>query len=97
MKKWDERRLAYEINGKTRGTYILCYFRAEGRRIRDIERDVQLSDRIMRVLTIRADHISEEDIGKDTAAVQAERRKQEATQKAEVEQADSQEAAEEAG
>ena len=52
IKKWDERRLAYEINGKTRGTYILCYFRADGDRIRDIERDVQLSERIMRVLIL---------------------------------------------
>lgn len=52
IKKWDERRLAYEINGKSRGTYILCYFRADGDRIRDIERDVQLSERIMRVLIL---------------------------------------------
>ena len=30
MKKWDERKLAYEIGGKTRGTYILCYFEDTG-------------------------------------------------------------------
>ena len=65
IKKWDERKLAYEINGKTRGTYILCYFRAEGGRIQDIERDVQLSERIMRVLILSAEHIKQEDIEKD--------------------------------
>ena len=65
IKKWDERRLAYEINGKTRGTYILCYFRAEGGRIQDIERDVQLSERIMRVLILSAEHIKQEDIERD--------------------------------
>jgi small subunit ribosomal protein S6 len=65
IKKWDERKLAYEINGKTRGTYILCYFRAEGGRIQDIERDVQLSERIMRVLILSAEHITQEDIERD--------------------------------
>ena len=64
IRKWDERKLAYQINGKTRGTYILCYFRAEGKSIRDIERDVQLSERIMRVLILSAEHVSEEDIEK---------------------------------
>ena len=25
-RKWDEAKLAYDVNGKGRGTYILCYF-----------------------------------------------------------------------
>lgn len=29
MKKWDERKLAYDIRGKSRGTYILCYFECD--------------------------------------------------------------------
>lgn len=66
IKKWDDRKLAYEINGHTRGTYILCYFRAEGRRLREIERNVQLSERIMRVLILRAEHKQAEDIEKDS-------------------------------
>jgi small subunit ribosomal protein S6 len=53
MRKWDERRLAYDVQGKSRGTYILCYFHADGRSIAGIERDVQLSERIMRVLILR--------------------------------------------
>lgn len=52
MEKWDERRLAYEIGGKNRGTYILCYFHADGQKIRQIERDAQLSESIMRVLIL---------------------------------------------
>ena len=52
LEKWDERRLAYEIDGRSRGTYILCYFRAEGGRIRGIEREVKLSERIVRVLIL---------------------------------------------
>jgi small subunit ribosomal protein S6 len=53
LRKWDERRLAYEVQGKGRGTYILCYFRADGDGVGGIERDVQLSERIMRVLILR--------------------------------------------
>jgi small subunit ribosomal protein S6 len=68
MRKWSERKLAYEINGKTRGTYILCYFKADGGRIREIEKAVQLSDQIMRVLILSAEGIGQDDIEKETPA-----------------------------
>ena len=78
IRKWDECRLAYEIGGKTRGTYILVFFRADGGRIRDIERDVQLSETICRVLILSADERTpEQDIVKDAAAVQSEGRQRE--------------------
>lgn len=76
LSKWDTRRLAYEIDHKSRGTYILCYFRAEGKRIAEIERTVHLSERIMRVLILSADHVMEEDIDKDTAATVVEKPEQ---------------------
>jgi small subunit ribosomal protein S6 len=72
IKKWDERRLAYEIRGHSRGTYVLCYFRADGRRNSDIERNVQLSEQIIRVLILCADHVKPEDIDKDTPATLTE-------------------------
>jgi small subunit ribosomal protein S6 len=62
IRKWDDRKLAYEINGKSKGTYILCYFRAEGSKLRDIERDIQLSERIMRALILCAEHRQIKDI-----------------------------------
>jgi small subunit ribosomal protein S6 len=62
IRKWDDRKLAYEINGKGKGTYILCYFRAAGSKLRDIERDIQLSERIMRVLILCAEDRAAEDI-----------------------------------
>ena len=82
VKKWDERKLAYEIGGKSRGTYILCYFRADGERIRDIERDVQLSELIMRVLILSAEHITQEGIEKETPAMLVERQKREVAEAA---------------
>jgi small subunit ribosomal protein S6 len=67
MRKWDDRKLAYEIKGKSKGTYILCYFRAAGSKLRDIEKDIQLSERIMRALILCAEHRQIEDI--ETVAV----------------------------
>jgi ribosomal protein S6 len=55
LKKWADRKLAYEIKHKTRGTYILCYFSADSEKIRDIERDVQLTERILRLLILSVD------------------------------------------
>jgi small subunit ribosomal protein S6 len=62
MRKWDERRLAYEIDGQKRAVYILAYFKAPGPDIAHIERDCNLSERVMRVMILRADHLTEEEI-----------------------------------
>ena len=75
IRKWDDRRLAYEIKGKGRGTYILCYFRAGGEKIKDIEKAVQLSEQIIRVLILSAERITAEDIEKETPATEAEKEK----------------------
>jgi small subunit ribosomal protein S6 len=58
--KFDERKLAYEIRGRKRGTYVLTYFDAEPNRIADLERDARLSEFILRTLVLRADSISAE-------------------------------------
>jgi small subunit ribosomal protein S6 len=73
IKKWDERRLAYDINSKSRGTYILTYFRGDPTKVAAIERGVQLSEQIMRVLILRTDRMNKEDLEKDTPAMMAER------------------------
>ena len=100
LRKWADRRLAYEIDHKSKGTYILCYFRADGSRIRDIERNVRLSERIMRVLILSTENHTIEDIErepilqkdskmgtqKDTPTMQTEKRKAEVTKKAEEKQ-----------
>lgn len=52
--KYDERRLAFEINGRKRGTYVLTYFDAEPAAIADLERDARLSDLILRAMVLRA-------------------------------------------
>ena len=90
IRKWDERPLAYEINRKKRGTYLLVYFNVDGDKISTIERDVQLSERIMRVLILRGDHLTEGGVQKDTPFGIAEKEAEQQAQKkavAEVEKA----------
>ena len=82
LKKWDERKLAYEINKKSRGTYILCYFNVEGPKVKDIERDIRLSEKIMRVLVLSTEPMSQEDIDRDTPILAAEKRVTEAAEAA---------------
>jgi len=73
IRKWDERPLAYPIRRVARGTYILAYFRAEGPKIKDVERDVVLSERIMRALILNGEDLTEADVAKDTPATRAAR------------------------
>src|SRR3954471_12305787 len=58
IKKWDERKLAYEISGQKRGTYVIAFFTAPGPAVASIERDVKLSEEVLRVLVLKADHLS---------------------------------------
>lgn len=62
MKKWDERRLAYEIDKQKRGVYILVYFSCNARHVAQIERSSNLSERIMRHLIIRAENTTLEEM-----------------------------------
>lgn len=62
LKKWDERKLAYELGKQKRGTYIIAYFRSPGNIIAAIERDVKLNEDILRVMVLRADHLNEQEM-----------------------------------
>jgi len=62
MRKWDDRRLAYEINKQKRGVYILAYISCPADQVAHLERDVQVSDQLLRVLILKADHLTEEEI-----------------------------------
>ena len=73
LKKWDERKLIYDIKRVSRGTYILCYFKVGGEKIRDIEKAAQLSEQIVRVLILNAEQMTAADIEKETPAALAEK------------------------
>jgi ribosomal protein S6 len=73
IRKWDERPLAYPIMGRKRGTYILVYFNALCAKLGAIERDAQLSERILRVMILRGDHVTPKEMAKDTPAMLIEK------------------------
>ena len=59
-RKWDERRLAYRIKGRKRGVYVLAYLRVKPEKIVPLERDVKLSEIVLRMLVLRADGVTRE-------------------------------------
>jgi small subunit ribosomal protein S6 len=69
LRKWDERRLAYDVEHKSRGTYILAYFKADTQRIGGIEKDVQLNEKIMRVLILTTEGRPQDVIDRDIAGL----------------------------
>ena len=50
---WDERRLAYPVDGHKKGTYLLTYFRTEGANLKEIVADFRLSDVVLRELILK--------------------------------------------
>lgn len=67
MRKWDERRLAYEIDKQKRGVYILAYVSCPTDMVAHLERDVTISEKLLRVLVVTADHLTEEEIASQDA------------------------------
>ena len=58
-RKWEDRRLAYEIKGRKRGSYWLTYFKAAPENLAALERDVQLSEKVLRVLALCCEQVPE--------------------------------------
>lgn len=52
---WEERRLAYPINGQRKGTYWLIYFRIGSDQLTGIKRQCEINDNIMRTLFLKVD------------------------------------------
>ena len=77
LKKWDERKLCYDVKKRGRGTYILVYFNVDTSKITSIERDVQLSEQILRVMILTTDRMTQEDIDLETPQAATERQETE--------------------
>ena len=52
---WDERRLAFPVNGHKKGLYYLTYFRMDGKNLLNFERDLSLNETVLRMLILRID------------------------------------------
>jgi small subunit ribosomal protein S6 len=53
--EWGVRKLAYEMDGKRNGYFVNLYFEAPASAIEVIERNMRISDEIMRYLTLKYD------------------------------------------
>jgi small subunit ribosomal protein S6 len=52
-----KRRLAYEINHKKDGTYVLLEVEGSGAEIAEVERRMRVNDQILRYMTVRVDEM----------------------------------------
>jgi len=50
---WGRRKLAYPINDKMEGYYVMVTFKSEGDLPREIERNLEINDSVMRYLIIK--------------------------------------------
>jgi len=55
VEEWGKRRLAYTINYKTEGYYVLVNFTANAELPREIERVMQINESILRYLTVKVE------------------------------------------
>ena len=53
--EWGARDLAYRIEKQARGYYTLIRYNGTGRAVEELERNLKLTDGILRYLTVRAD------------------------------------------
>ena len=52
-----KRQLAYEINHKRNGTYVLLEVEGSGAEIAEVERRMRVNDQVLRYMTIRVDEM----------------------------------------
>jgi ribosomal protein S6 len=61
--RWDERKLAFTVKKRKRGTYVLAFFILKsGAALAEIERDCNLSEKVLRSIILRADHFTAADM-----------------------------------
>jgi ribosomal protein S6 len=58
-RRFDERRLAYPIKGKRRGTYLLAYYEIEPAGTDGLRRELDLSETVLRYIQIGAESVPE--------------------------------------
>ena len=53
VNKWGNKRFAYEIDGKTEGYYVLMNFTAASEFPQEMERQMRISDEVIRYMVVR--------------------------------------------
>jgi small subunit ribosomal protein S6 len=50
-RKWDERKLAYPVDGQRKGYYFLTFFKLDSLKLNDIHADYRINENILRFMT----------------------------------------------
>jgi small subunit ribosomal protein S6 len=58
-RRWDERKLAYPIKNRHRGTYLIAYYEIDGAAAPNMRRDLDLNERVLRYLMLSKDAMPE--------------------------------------
>jgi small subunit ribosomal protein S6 len=67
--EWGRRKLAYKVQGTTRGYYVLADFAAEPATVKELERNYRIDDRILRYHTVKkSDKVNLEALQEEIAA-----------------------------
>jgi small subunit ribosomal protein S6 len=53
--KWGVRKLAYRVQKRTEGYYVLMQFSAPAEAVKEVERRLRVSDDVLKYLTVRID------------------------------------------
>ena len=59
VEEWGLRDLAYRIEKQGKGYYTLLQYRSAGRAVEELERNLRLTDGILRYLTVRDDEANQ--------------------------------------
>lgn len=69
LEEWGRRKLAYKIQGTTRGYYVLADFAGSSEAVKELERNYRIDDRIVRYLTVKkTDKVDPEALQAEIAA-----------------------------
>jgi small subunit ribosomal protein S6 len=60
IQRWGKRKLAYEIKKKREGVYTVLKYRADGSAVTELERNLRLSEPVIRFLTVAEEAPTEE-------------------------------------
>jgi len=59
VEEWGLRDLAYRIDKQGKGYYTLFHYQGTGQTVQELERNLKLTDGILRYMTVRADEPAE--------------------------------------
>ncbi|OEU51473.1 MAG: 30S ribosomal protein S6, partial [Desulfobacterales bacterium S3730MH5] len=82
LDEWGQKSLAYEIKKQTRGYYVLFEFCGDGSQVKELERNLNLDDRVLKYLTVCID----KDVDPEAVKAQIDAAKEKASEAAALEE-----------